>query len=211
MRARERGEPTVKGATFTLQGGRLAFAPPSPLPLYVAGSGPRMLQLGGELADGVLFLSGVYAPCVRFALEQIRAGARAAGRAPSSLDVGCTIYGSLHDDETLARQECTPMAAWFPQTAPRYAELAGVAPETSARIKAAYAGSHFDDAQEAFRHVTGEMIDRFTVAGPPEVWIRRIREVIAAGVQHVNIFLLTKDKLDMARRIVRDVLSHVRG
>jgi 5,10-methylenetetrahydromethanopterin reductase len=211
MRALERGERTVKGDAFSLQDGRLSFAPPSPLPLYVAASGPRMLQLGGELADGVLFLSGVYAPCVRFALEQIRAGARGAGRDPAALDIGCTIYGSLRDDEAAARAECMPMAAWFPQTAPRYAELAGVAPDTVARIKAAYAGGHFDDAREATLHVTNEMIDRFTVPGPPEVWIRRIREVIAAGVEHVNIFLLTRDKLEMAHRIVRDVLPHVRG
>lgn len=210
MRALERGDRHLAGATFTLKEGALSFTPPSPLPLYVAASGPRMLRLGGELADGVLFLSGVYPPCVAYALQQIRAGARQAGRDPEALDVGCTIYGSLRDDAALARQECAPMAAWFPQTAPAYAELAGVAPATIANIKAAYAGGHFDDAREASRHVTDEMIHRFTVSGPPTVWIRRIQEVVAAGVSHINIFLLTKDKLAMAQRIVREVLPQVR-
>ena len=184
---------------------------PSPLPVYVSASGPRMLALGGELADGVLFFSGVYPPCIEFAFEQIRAGARAAGRDPAALDVACTIAGSLRDDPALARRECVPMAAWFPQTAPRAAELAGVPPEVVRRIRAAYAGGHFDGAEGAFAHVTDEMIERFTVAGPAELWIRRIKDVQALGVRHVNIFLLARDKLGMVRALAEQVFPHVRG
>ena len=184
---------------------------PSPLPVYVSASGPRMLALGGELADGVLFFSGVYPPCIEFAPAQIRAGAHAAGREPATLDVGCTIAGSLRDDVDLARRECVPMAAWFSQTAPRYAELAGVPEEVTRKIRAAYAGGHFDGAKGAFGHVTDAIIDRFTVAGPAELWVQRIKEVAALGVSHVNIFLLSRDKLAMVRDLAARVLPHVRN
>jgi 5,10-methylenetetrahydromethanopterin reductase len=212
MRALDGGERAdLDGPTFKLKNARVSFVPVSRLPIYVAASGPRMLQLGGEVADGVLFLSGVYPPCISYALEQIRAGALRAGRDPGMLDVGCTIYGSLRDDEQLARQECAPMAAWFPQTAPRYAEIAGVPAATIEGIRAAYAGGHFDDAREACRYVTDEMIHRFTVAGPAKVWVERIREVIAMGVTHINVFLLTRDKLAMARALTTSVFPRVRG
>ncbi len=184
---------------------------PSPLPVYVSASGPRMLALGGELADGVLFFSGVHPPCIEFALAQIRAGARAAGRDPAALDVGCTIAGSLRDDADLARRECVPMAAWFPQTAPRYAELAGVPAEVTQKIRAAYAGGHFDGAEGAFGYVTDAMLDRFTVAGPAELWVQRIKDVVALGVRHVNIFLLSRDKLAMVCDLAARVLPHVRS
>jgi 5,10-methylenetetrahydromethanopterin reductase len=184
---------------------------PSPLPVYVAASGPRMLALGGEAADGVLFFSGVYSPCVEWALARIGEGARAAGRDPAALDVACTIAGSLRDDIDLARRECAPMAAWFPQTAPRAAELAGVPQDVARRIRAAYAGGHFDGAEGAFTHVTDQMIERFTVAGPAELWIRRIKDVLALGVRHVNIFLLSRDKLAMVRDLAEQVLPHVRS
>lgn len=184
---------------------------PSPLPVYVSASGPRMLALGGELADGVLFFSGVHPPCVEWALARIRSGARGAGRDPAALDVGCTLAGSLGDDADLARRECVPMAAWFPQTAPHYAELAGVSEEVTGKIRAAYAGGHFDGADGAFGHVTDAMIDRFTVAGPAELWVQRIKEVAALGVSHVNIFLLSRDKLAMVRDLAARVLPHVRN
>jgi 5,10-methylenetetrahydromethanopterin reductase len=211
IRALQEGGPvSIDGPTFKLADARLSSAFSSPLPVYMAASGPRMLQLAGELTDGVLFLSGANLPCVRYALEQIETGARGSGRSSQTLDIGCTVYGSLTDDEELARAECRPMAAWFPQTAPQYAEIVGVPPETIDKIKKAYAGGHFDAATEALTHVTDDMIDAFTIAGPAHVWIDRLRQIRAAGLEHINIFLLTTDKLGMVQRLVRDVLPKVR-
>lgn len=211
IRALQVGGPVDHdGPTFTLKDAKLSFPLPSNLPVYMAASGPRMLQLAGELADGVLFLAGANVPCIRYALEQIETGARGAGRASAALDVGCTVYGSLTDDAALARAECKPMAAWFPQTAPQYAEIAGVPRDTIDRIRAAYAGGHFDDAEAALTYVNDDMIDAFTIAGPASVWIERLRAIKAAGIEHINIFLLTKDKTGMVERLVRDVLPKVR-
>ena len=103
------------------------------------------------------------------------------------------------------------MAAWFPQTAPHYAELAGVSEEVTGKIRAAYAGGHFDGADGAFGYVTDAMLERFTVAGPAELWVQRIKEVAALGVSHVNIFLLSRDKLAMVRDLAARVLPHVRN
>lgn len=204
------GSVTREGATFRLRDARLAVPLATPVPIYMAATGPRMLELAGAAADGVLFMSGVYPPCVRFALEHVAAGARAAGRDVAALDVGSTICGSLRDDRAAARRECTSMAAWFPQTAPRYAEIAGVPPATIEKIRAAYAGGHFDRAAEAFQYVTDEMVARFTVCGPAEVWIERISAVIASGVRHVNIFLLSGDRLAMIEAIAGTVLPAFR-
>ena len=207
----QNGPINLEGPTFTLKNAHMSFGVPSEIPVYMAASGPRMLQMAGELADGVLFLSGVHPSCVHFALEHIKAGAEKAGRDLNALDVGCTIYGSLSDDEEFSREECRPMAAWFPQTAPYYAEIVGVPPDTIQRIKQAYSGGHFDDAREVLRYVTDDMIDAFTVAGPASVWIARITKIIETGVRHINIFLLTKDKVAMTKALVTDVLPKVRS
>ena len=211
MRRLTAGETVDAEGAFALRHARLAVPLASPLPVYVTASGPRMLELGGEIGDGVLFVSGVYPPCVEYALAHARAGAERSGRSFDALDVGCTVLGSLRGDVALARRECTPMAAWFPQTARVYAALAGVPEATIAAIRAAYAGGHFDAARMAFAHVTDEMVDRFTVAGPAELWIRRIHELLALGVRHVNVFLMSADKLGMLHDLVTKVLPHVRG
>jgi 5,10-methylenetetrahydromethanopterin reductase len=204
------GEVTREGP-ITLARGRLTMTLPWPLPIYVAASGAKMLELGGEVADGVLFFSGVHAPCIEWALARVADGARRAGRDPASVDVACTVAGSLREDVATARRECVPMAAWFPQTAPACAALAGVPADVSARIRAAYAGGHFDGAHGAFAHVTDEMVDRFTSAGGADLWRRRLKDVIALGVRHINVFVLSRDPRDMLQAFARDVLPAVRG
>ena len=203
------GPVSHDGPSFTLQDAKLSFAMPAPLPVYLAASGPRMLRMGGELADGVLFLAGVNEDCVRYAVERIAEGAVSAGRDTASIDVGCTIYGSLQDDLEAARDLCRPMAAWFPQTSKQYAEIAGVPETIIENIRAAYSGGHFDEARQALSYVTDDMIDTFTVAGPPEVWVERLSRIAALGVEHVNIFLLGPDRALMAERLVAEVFPNV--
>ena len=212
VRALQDGAPvTMEGTDFVLRDGRLSFALPSPLPVYMSASGPRMLRMAGELADGVLFLAGVHPACIRYALDRIEEGAREAGRDPGAIDVGCTVYGSISDDEVKARDDCRPMAAWFPQTSRQYAEIAGVPEEIIENIRKSYSGGHFDHAKKALSYVTDDMIDAFTIAGPPDSWVERLRAIAAMGLEHINIFLLTKDKVAMAKRLVSAVLPRVRS
>src|SRR5206468_8094785 len=97
------------------------------------------------------------------------------------------------------------------QTAPVPAELAGVPADVAARIRAAYAGGHFDGAHGAFAHVTDEMVDRFTVAGGAELWRRRFKDLVALGLRHLNVFVLSRDARGMLEALARDVLPAVRG
>lgn len=209
VRGLHAGETLDAAGPIALRQARLAVAPPAAVPVYLSASGPRMLELGAGCADGVLFLSGVHPPCLDYALAHLRAGAVRAGRSLAAFDVGCTVAGSLRSDLAQARRECVPMAAWFPQSARPYAELAGVPAATVERIRAAYAGGHFDAAREAFRHVTDEMVDRFTIAGPAEVWVGRLGEIVARGVEHLNIFLMSGDRLAMVRDLADKVLPRL--
>ncbi len=211
VRALTAGSDVSREGPIPLRRAHLSVTLPSPLPIYVAGSGPRILALGGEVADGVLFFSGVHPPCVEWALARVTDGARRAGRDPAALDIACTVAGSLREDTATARRECVPMAAWFPQTAPAYTELAGVPADVAARIRAAYAGGHFDGAHGAFSHVTDEMVDRFTIAGGADLWRQRLKDLVALGVRHLNVFLLSRDPRGMLEALARDVLPAVRG
>ena len=58
--------------------------------------------------------------------------------------------------------------------------------------------------------MTDKMIDDFTIAGPADVWIDRLREVAALGVKRINIFLLRKEKLEMAEALSADVFPVLR-
>src|SRR5437016_6001258 len=67
--------------------GRLTFASRRPLPLIMAASGPKAIELAGEIADGVLLLVGFNRGIVQRALEHLERGAKRAGRRVEDLEV----------------------------------------------------------------------------------------------------------------------------
>src|SRR2546422_3883262 len=67
--------------------GRLTFAARRPIPLIMAASGPKAVELAGEIADGVLLLVGFNRGIVQRALEHLERGAKRAGRRVEDLEV----------------------------------------------------------------------------------------------------------------------------
>lgn len=59
---------------FPVSGAKLDFAPPQPVPLYLAARGPRMMSLAGELADGLITHS-LSLPFVEHVIERVKSAA----------------------------------------------------------------------------------------------------------------------------------------
>jgi len=73
-----------------------------PIPIFLAGSGPRMLELAGEIGDGVILLGAVGESFVDYCMEHIKIGAKKAGRDPKSLyTIVLTAFHILQKGETL--------------------------------------------------------------------------------------------------------------
>jgi 5,10-methylenetetrahydromethanopterin reductase len=72
VRALLAGEPV----DFAGTPGRLTFAARRPIPLIMAASGPKAIEVAGEVADGVLLLVGFNRGIVERALEHLERGAR---------------------------------------------------------------------------------------------------------------------------------------
>lgn len=200
---------TLTGRTFSLANASVRYGRKE-MPVYVTATGPKMLELAGELADGVMFFPGTDPRGVQFALDHIEIGARKSGRALRDLHLGCCVYGSLDDDLDQARRDCLPIAAWFPQTSPVYAELIGVSPDRVKAIQQGYSGGHFDHAEEAFTHVDDAMIQAFTMCGNAETWVQRLKAIEATGVDSIVVYSLAGDKPGMIHRIAESVLPHFR-
>ena len=94
-----RGERvTYQGRVFNLQGASLGFTPVRPdLPIYLAALGPRMIELAGEIADGVILVWASPSYLQR-AIEHLHRGAERAGRNPEDIDVACYLTTAVVDD-----------------------------------------------------------------------------------------------------------------
>lgn len=196
------------GEAWSLHQATLHFKIRSDISVYLTATGPKMLQMAGEIADGVIFMPGTYPECVKFALQNLEIGAKKAGRTLADLDVAWCGIGSLDADRKTAIEESRWIGAWFPQTSPQYAEIAGVPAELSERIRAAYTGSHFHEAKAAAALVTEEMIERLALAGSPADFRDRIRAIVDLGVNHIEWLTINPDRLAAARLFADEVIAH---
>ena len=74
-------------STSKARPGRLDFASERNLPILMAASGPKAIELAGEVADGVLLLVGFTPEIIQAATECLDRGAKRSGRRVEDLDV----------------------------------------------------------------------------------------------------------------------------
>ena len=163
---------------------------PSPVPLYLAGSGPRMLDAAGRLGDGAIMYSGVAPWLVQAALACVAGGAKAAGRAigdrPGNLDIAIWAPTSIAADRALARDHVRGRVA----SALRHAFPVRWSPEDQAvidQVRAAY--DSYEHASAASRHrllVTDRFVDLMALAGNPDDVREQVRGIMSvAGVGRI--------------------------
>jgi len=86
---------TYEGKFYRPRGFQLSVPPPSGrVPIYLAAVNPQMLQLAGEVADGVL-LAWLPARQLSLSIAEIAKGAARAGRSLSEIDIGCYIHTAV--------------------------------------------------------------------------------------------------------------------
>jgi probable F420-dependent oxidoreductase len=92
------------GKFYRLKNFRLAIPAPDPAPrIYLAALGPRMCELAGEVADGVL-LNWLPPSAVPASMRHVEVGARRAGRNMADLDVAVYIRTCVTDEPAAVRE-----------------------------------------------------------------------------------------------------------
>jgi 5,10-methylenetetrahydromethanopterin reductase len=90
--------------------GRLGYASGRPLPVLMAASGPKAIELAGEIADGVLLLVGFNRGIIQRALEHLEQGARRAGRRLDDLEIIWAVRTGTAATTAEARRLARPTA-----------------------------------------------------------------------------------------------------
>src|SRR5712691_4056307 len=196
------GEPVeYTGEHYSMNGARLLFKP-EPVPIYVAGRGPRVLEVAGEVGDGVL-VGGLCSPSgIRYAVDRITAGARRANRDPAQLDIASWVSCQITADRAGALDRLRPVVAHIIGGAPAgVLQAIELAPETIAAVKDAYAAGGSDAAAP---YVDDTCIDAFAIAGDAAHVVDRIRSLEVAGVTQF-VFLMPPGDVDDYVRLLREL------
>ncbi len=202
LRALWTGEPvTYVGEFFRLAGARMAFAPPGPIPIYVAATRERMLRLTGRIADGVVLSGGLTLAHVRYSLGQIAEGARAAGRDPAALRNAAFLYFAVSADGREAVDYLRGRLAFLfrNRTMADNIRSSGL-PIDHEAIIAAVARR---DMETAKRLVPDEAVEAFAVGGTPANCRDRLAAYLETGVTEPAIQIRGSPE---GRKLALDVL-----
>jgi 5,10-methylenetetrahydromethanopterin reductase len=192
------GTVDVDAPGFALCDAHYRFPPGTDIPVYVAATGPRMLELAGRIADGVLLLAGLHPDGIQFALDHIDRGAESAGRSERP-HITVFAYGAVDEDEDEAIAAARTIAAWFPQTAPVYCELAGLPKETIDQVRGSYSGGEFQEAARAAEALPVEFVKRMALAGGRAEAREHVRTLAGLGIDSVTVFPLARDRMATVR------------
>ncbi|HET7876299.1 MAG TPA: LLM class flavin-dependent oxidoreductase [Methylomirabilota bacterium] len=150
---------------------------PRQIPLYLAGSGPRMLAAAGRLGDGVIMYASTSPPILKAGLECVAAGAGQSGRPLGELDVLLWTPMSISRDRALARDHVRGRVA----SALRHPLPVELAPEDQAAIKRLRENyDAFEHATAGSRHrtlVPDRLVDLMALAGTPGEVREQVRRI----------------------------------
>jgi 5,10-methylenetetrahydromethanopterin reductase len=200
---------SFEGPGYVLSDAHLRDPGRTDIPIYMSASGPKTLELAGRVADGVILLAGLHPDGVNWALQRIDRGVEAAGRSERP-KITVFAYGAISEDEDAALAAGRTIAAWFPQTAPRYCELAGLSPELVAEVRKRYAGGEFQEAESAAQLLPDDFVHRMALAGGPARAREHITNMIDVGVDCVSVFPLGDDRMATVRHF-RDAVAEAAG
>jgi probable F420-dependent oxidoreductase len=170
------------------------------LPVWMAGYGPKALDLVGRAADGfILQLADPY--LVEWTIKSVRAAAEAAGRDPAAITMCVAAPAYVGDDLAHARDQCR----WFGGMVGNHvADLVTRYGESSAAVPAELTGYIKDRDGYDYRHhgrtgnrstdfVPDEVVDRFCLLGPVDAHREKLAQLAELGVDQFAVYAMHDD------------------
>lgn len=141
---------------------------PRNVPIIIGATGPSMLELAGEIGDGVLLNYCVPVEYNDTALEHLEAGARRAGRSMDDVERYQLVVCSVDEDRQAALECSRELLTQYLAQQPHIAQASGVSPTVVAEIQSILGWpATYDQIKRAKHLVSDELVQRITASGTP--------------------------------------------
>jgi 5,10-methylenetetrahydromethanopterin reductase len=155
---------------------------PRDVPIMIGATGPRMLALAGEIADGVVLNYCVPVSYNDMVLEQVEAGAKRAGRTLADLDRPQLVVCSVDEDRERALDTSRGLLTQYLAQQPHIARASEVSPEIVAEIQSLLGWPATpEQIREAKHLLPDDLVERVTASGTPEDARRKVQEYVDHG------------------------------
>ena len=159
---------------------RLDRIPDGPVRLDLGPVNARLMEAGGELADGVQLGALISPGYVRWARERLAVGATRAGRPVADVHVSSNILVSVGTDRRAARDAVRSVLAYYLwRVEGVVVEQSGADPDDVAAVRSAVAERGADAAATL---VSDHLIDTFAAAGTVDDVVAGLERYAVAGL-----------------------------
>ena len=142
---------------------------PRNVPIMIGATGDKMMELTGEIADGVVLNYCVPPEYNDRALELLEQGAKKAGRTLDDVDRPQLVVCSVDNDRERAIDSTRELLTQYLAQQPHIAKASGVSPEVVSEIQTILGWPATKEQIQAAKHlVPDKLIDRITASGTPE-------------------------------------------
>jgi len=155
---------------------------PRNVPIYIGATGPKMMELTGEIADGVVLNYCVPPDYNNQAMERLEVGAKRAGRSVDDLDRPQLVVCSVDMDEDKALDTSRELLTQYLAQQPHIAKASGVSQDIVDEIQSilGWPATH-EQIVQAKHLVPDELVTRITASGTPEQAKAKVQEYIDNG------------------------------
>jgi probable F420-dependent oxidoreductase len=189
-----------------------------PIPMWIAGYGPRALAVAGRVADGVI-IQLADPEIIQWIMATARQAAEEAGRDPAQLK--CIVGAPAHISDDLA--DAREQVRWFPAMVSNHvmdlidrygADGSAVPKALTEYVQARKFYDYNEHSRVGAAHgefVTDEICDRFCVLGTAEQAKAKLQELQEIGVDQFNIYLMTHGQEETLQAFGDEIIPELAG
>jgi 5,10-methylenetetrahydromethanopterin reductase len=155
---------------------------PRNVPIMIGATGPKMMEMTGEIADGAVLNYCVAPEYNDRALEQLEIGAKKAGRSVDDLDRPQLIVCSVDEDHDTAIEYTKMLLCQYMAQQPHIAKASGVSDEVVQEIQSILGWPATKEQINKAKHlVPDELVHKITASGTPEEAKAKVDEYVKRG------------------------------
>ncbi len=142
---------------------------PRNVPIMIGATGDQMMELAGEIADGVVLNYCVPPEHNDHSLELLESGAKKSGRRLEDIDRPQLVVCSIDTDHNVAYDSARGLLCQYLAQQPHIAKASGVSQDMVKEIQSILGWPATEEEIDRAKHlVSDELIDRITASGTPE-------------------------------------------
>lgn len=182
------------GQVLSFNRGRLMMSPRPNIPISIMSRSPKLLELAGELADGVVLGGFSSKESIKYAMESFKTGLKRSGRNSKAVEVTTWVTFTVNKDPKVANSyvmDGLTEKLWSGAKSFLYA--AGITiPKGIEKLTSEHEMNKdtIDKCKAMLTEnpeFTRELIEHFTISGTVEDCIRKIKYISTSGIDKIFV------------------------